>query len=203
MNITVLGTGGAAKTLAGGLIAAGHSVVFGSRDPSGKTDLPAPVLPVLESTEGAELVISAIIGTAALEALKNYESALAGHVLLDISNAVLPSFDLLYPTGSLAQRIQDALPETRVVKSLNTLNLGTLVNPDGLPAPTHLFLSGDDDDAKSLVSGVLTSLGWPTDQQIDLGGIETAKAQEHYFLLYFGLFRRAMKACNIAVVYAD
>jgi 8-hydroxy-5-deazaflavin:NADPH oxidoreductase len=203
MRITILGTGPVATTLAGGLISAGHDVVFGSRTPGAK-QLAAPVLPSAESIEGADLVVSALQASASLETLTGLADALAGHVLLDLGNAVTPSFELMYPNSSLGQKLQEALPRTRVVKSLNTIALVTAVDPGALAASTNLFLSGDDADAKALVSGVLADLGWATERQIDLGGIETARGPEHWFPLYFSLMGVMHgPAFNLAIVPAS
>jgi predicted dinucleotide-binding enzyme len=120
-------------------------------------------------------------------------------VLLDLGNAVTPQFDLVYPNASLGAALQAALPQTRVVKSINTLAISTLIAPEGLAGPTQLFLSGDDAAAKAIVAEMLVSLGWPSEQQLDLGGIETARGPEHWFLLFFGIMR-AGGPFNLAIV---
>ncbi len=199
MRIAILGTGTAGTTLATGLVAAGHDVVFGSRTPGTKTELPAPAAPIAEAIAVADLVVSALPGAVALSALTELKDLLAGHVLLDLGNAVTPQFDLVYPNASLGAAIQAALPQTKVVKSLNTLAIATLIAPEALSAPTQLFLSGDDAEAKSSVAEVLVSLGWPAEQQLDLGGIETARGPEHWFLLFFGIMR-AGGPFNLAII---
>jgi len=186
MRITILGTGPVAITLAGGLLRSGHDVAFGSRTP-GARDLPAPVTTPAEAIRDADLVVSALQASASLDVLPQLAEQLAGHVLLDLGNAVTPAFELMYPNSSLGQKLQEALPRTRVVKTLNTIALTTAVDPGELAATSNLFLSGDDADAKALVSGLLADLGWGADRQIDLGGIETARGPEHYFLLFAGL----------------
>jgi predicted dinucleotide-binding enzyme len=188
MRIAILGTGTAGTTLATGLVTAGHVVVFGSRTPDAKTDLPAPAATIADAIGGADLVVSALPGAVALAALTELKGLLAGHTLLDISNAVTPEFDLVYPNASLGAAVQAALPRTKVVKSINAL-----------AAPTQLFLSGDDVAAKAVVSEVLVSLGWSVEQQLDLGGIETARGPEHWFLLFFGIMQ-AGGPFNLAVV---
>jgi predicted dinucleotide-binding enzyme len=184
MKITILGTGYAARTLGEGLARGGHDIRFGSRSPEGKTDLPGPVLGTVESIDGADLVVSALQASISLETLSPLADALAGRVLLDLGNAVGPGFALMYPNEGLGQKLQQALPRTRVVKSLNTIGLATAVDPGALAASTNLFVSGDDADAKALVTGILTDLGWPAESILDLGGIETARAAEHCFLLF-------------------
>lgn len=187
MQIAILGTGHMGRTLAEGLMDAGHDVVFGSRDAGQAADLPAPVLGHAEAITRGDVVISALAAAHSLRTLTPLRQSLAGRVLIDIGNAVDERMDLIYPDSSLGERLQQALPETHVVKTLNTVG-GTIgVNPSLLSAPTNVFLSGDDQTAKTTVSRLLTDLGWQPDRQIDLGGIASARAVEHYFLLFAAL----------------
>lgn len=200
MNIAILGTGIVARTVTPRLLAAGHSVVLGSRDP-GDEKLAEwlaqqPGDPQAASHAGAvssgELVINALPGDVALSALTAINpAALSGKVLLDLANAVVPSdggLDLLYPNASLAAAIQQALPETRVVKSMNTMSALVMEDPAALPFPTNIFLCGNDADAKQAVSKLLGDLGWPQEAILDLGGIDAARATEHLFPLLAALF---------------
>ncbi|GAA1426908.1 hypothetical protein GCM10009601_37010 [Streptomyces thermospinosisporus] len=59
--------------------------------------------------------------------------------------------------------------------------------PDPLERPSTVFLSGDDAEAKRTVAGLLGDLGRPADSVLDLGGIATARGQEHYALLFTGI----------------
>lgn len=77
----------------------------------------------------------------------------------------------------------------RVVKTLNTISAQLMANPSALPTPTTVFLSGNDSDAKDVVAGLLTDLGWPADKHLDLGDISTARGTEHYLLLFLGLMQ--------------
>jgi len=201
MRIAILGTGHMATTLAGGFLAAGHTVTFGSRDPEAHDDLAAPVAATADAIRGADLVVNALQAAFSLEMLTPLASVLSGTVLLDIGNAVTPEFALMYPNDSLGARLQAALPETRVVKSLNTLPGTLAVAPGTVEEPTSVFLSGDDADAKALVSGLLADLGWPTELQVDLGGIDSARGPEHYFLLFVAMMQAFRgQAFNIRVV---
>lgn len=201
MHIAILGTGHMATTLAEGFRSAGHSVAFGSRSPESHPQLAPAVRDVASAVEGSDLVVSALQASVAADVLSLHDDLLAGRVLLDIGNAVTERFELMYPNGSLGAVLQEALPRTSVVKSLNTL-AGTLtIAPDSVGGPTSVFLSGDDANAKALVSRLLVDLGWPAGQQIDLGGIETARGPEHYFLLFAGLMQSLRSPnFNIAVV---
>jgi predicted dinucleotide-binding enzyme len=184
MNIAILGTGHMGRTLGTGLLNAGHDITFGSRDPDRATDLPAPVLSHAAAISRSEVVVSALAAAHSLDTLPALADSLANRVLIDIGNAVNERMDLIYPDGSLGERLQHALPGTRVVKTLNTVGGPISVNPSLLSAPTNVFLSGDSQEAKATVSALLSDLGWAAERQIDLGGIITARAVEHYFLLF-------------------
>lgn len=200
MRIAVLGTGRMGRALGTGLAGAGHDIVYGSRDPGQATDLPGPVLDYAAAIADSVVVISALAAAHSLETLAPLRESRAGRVLIDIGNAVDQNFDLIYPDSSLGAQLQEALPETRVVKTLNTVGGEIGVNPTLLSGPTNIFLSGDDEAAKGVVSGLLAEFGWAPDRQIDLGGIATAKAVEHYFLLFAATMRAlGTREFNIAI----
>lgn len=65
--------------------------------------------------------------------------------------------------ATLAEQVQRAYPEARVVKALNTLTAALMVNPAELAKADHtVFVSGDEDEAKELVTGLLRDFGPPT-----------------------------------------
>ncbi len=217
MLIAVLGTGMVGRAIAGRLLEVGHDVVMGTRDPDatrGRDDDTSAWLADHADVElasfsevggDAEVVINASNGLAALDILAQVGSAaLAGKVLVDISNPLdfsggFPPTLAVKDTDSLGEQIQRAYPDTFVVKTLNTMNADVMVHPDSLPEATTVFMSGDDEAAKSTVRHLLTSFGH-TDI-LDLGGIETARGVE----MYLPLWIRAMGAVgtpafNIRVV---
>ncbi|HRI95234.1 MAG TPA: hypothetical protein PLZ93_06460, partial [Nocardioides sp.] len=59
---------------------------------------------------------------------------------------------------------------------LNTLTAGLMVRPDTLPEGSSVFVSGDDAEAKAVVSTLLKEFGH-TDV-IDLGDLSTARGTE-------------------------
>jgi predicted dinucleotide-binding enzyme len=89
--------------------------------------------------------------------------------------------------GSLGEQIQDAFPETKVVKALNTLNANVMVDPSSVPGEHELFICGNDADAKAQVVELLESFGWPADRVLDLGEITAARGQEGYVALWVQL----------------
>ena len=199
MTIAILGTGDVGRTLAARLAELGRPVVLGTRDPETTRGRPVnesasmedwlaahPGVSLATFAEAAaaapELIIHAANGASALDVLRAAGSAnLAGKVLLDVSNpldfsAGFPPTLFVKDTDSLGERIQRAFPETMVVKTLNTMNAGLMLNPGRLSAPSAVFVSGDSPDAKQTVTDLLASFGW--EQIVDLGGIATARGVE-------------------------
>lgn len=199
MRIGVLGTGGVAQMLAAAWSRAGHEVDLGSRDPGSKS-LDVAVRPLADVVADAEVVVNATPGADSLDALSAVgASRFAGKVLIDVANANTPSFELVYPNSSLGEKLQEALPDARVVKTMNTAAMTVLTDPASL-GPSSVFLSGDDPDAKATVAGLLADLGWADDAIIDLGGITTARGVEHYFLLFAALMQVGGPKFNLRVV---
>jgi 8-hydroxy-5-deazaflavin:NADPH oxidoreductase len=191
-SIAILGSGRVGKALAAGLTAAGHDVVIGSRTPEDTTaawEGPAVnVTSIPEALANAEIVINATPGDSAVDRLSALREQLAGKVLMDVSNATVRGADgapggLVYPNGSLAEQLQEALPQTEVVKTLNTMLFMVMVAPHILKNPPTAFLSGDSADAKARVASLLADLGWTDDQIVDLGGIGSARGPEAVMLL--------------------
>ena len=124
---------------------------------------------------------------------------LAGKVLLDISNPLdfsrgFPPSLFVANTDSLGEQIQARFPQTKVVKSLNTLAAALMVNPAQLADGNHsVFVSGNDADAKKTVTELLESFGH-TDV-IDIGDITTARGTE----MLLPVWLRLMGALNTPI----
>ncbi|MCT4357150.1 NAD(P)-binding domain-containing protein [Streptomyces sp. Je 1-79] len=197
MRIGILGTGHVGRALAAGWARAGHDIVLGSRRPE-DTELLTELKELLEAgvrvgdpataTAHAEVLVNATPGAASIPLLESVGAhALEGKVLLDVAVGFQEDHTLTHPLVSLGEEIQQAFPRTPVVKTLCTVDSVVMVAPQSLEGPSTIFLSGDDADAKRTVAGLLTDLGWPQESLLDLGGIGTARGQEHFALLFIGI----------------
>ncbi|WP_045729959.1 NADPH-dependent F420 reductase [Pseudarthrobacter chlorophenolicus] len=212
MKIAVFGTGTVGRTLAAAFSSLGHEVVVGTRDPADtarRTEAgPMGGQPFKEwqaahegvrletfaaAAEVSDLVVNATNGAASLEALAAAGAAnLAGKVLLDVSNPLdfsqgMPPVLNPVNTESLGERIQRSFPDAKVVKALNTMNAGLMVDPGRLAGGDHsVFVSGDDSEAKARVTGLLQELGHR--DIIDLGDIASARGAEMVLPLWLRLF---------------
>ncbi|MEV0538164.1 NAD(P)-binding domain-containing protein [Kitasatospora sp. NPDC050463] len=172
-TIAVLGNGRVGGNLAKALTQAGHEVTAVDRAPGA----------VADAARTAQIVINATPGAGSLERLTALREELRGKILVDVSNATLDGpdglpGDLIYPGSSLAEQLQEALPETHVVKTLNTMLFPVMTAPAALTQPPTVYLSGTNPEAKQVIRGLLSDLGWQQEWITDLGGIETARATE-------------------------
>lgn len=202
MKIGVIGTGVVGQSLAARLAELGHSVVVGTRDPKETLARDKPdgfgnppfhvwlashpsirLVTMQEAGAHGAMLVNATSGVGALAALELVgKSQLHGKILIDISNPL--DFSRGFPpslsvcnTDSLGEQIQRAFPDTRVVKTLNTMNAFLMVKPALLEDADHtVFLSGNDDPAKATVTELLQSFGWK--HILDLGDITTARGTE-------------------------
>jgi predicted dinucleotide-binding enzyme len=199
MRIGVLGTGMVGRTIAGALTERGHDVRVGSRTASDDAVVFA------DAAAHGEVLFNCTNGGVSLDALAAAgEENLAGKLLIDVSNPLDGSGGVFTSaTESVGERIQQAFPALRVVKSLNTVNCRLMVDPASVPGDHVVFVCGDDDEAKAQARSLLGELGWPAERVIDLGDIAGARAVEHYILLWIRLWRATGgPQFNIAVVSA-
>ncbi|HET6652446.1 MAG TPA: NAD(P)-binding domain-containing protein [Nocardioides sp.] len=199
MRIAVLGTGAVGRNVAGRLAELGHDVALGTRDPEATraredySDVPGTRLATFaDAARDADLVVNATNGGATLDVLSRAGADnLSGKVLLDLSNPLdfsqgMPPTLLVKDTDSLAEQVQRAHPEARVVKSLNTMNNALMVHPESLADGDHTaFVAGDDDGAKAVVTGLLAELGHR--DVIDLGDLVGARGVEMILPLWVRL----------------
>jgi len=197
MKIGVLGTGAAGQTVAEKLIALGHDVMMGARSADNEKVLGfaqrtgGRAGTFADASEHGEMVINCTRGDTSLAMLSGLAAELRGKVLIDVANPLdfsqgFPPHLTVSNTDSLAEQIQRALPETFVVKSLNTVNAAVMIEPSRVPGPHTVFVSGNDQKAKGKVMDFLRSLGWQS--IIDLGDITSARAAEQLLPLWVRLY---------------
>ena len=196
MQIGIIGSGIVGRVLASGFLKEGHEVMLGTRNVS-KEDVikwqkenPSGLLGSFQETaQFGEVVVLAVSGLAVEDAIE-----LAGKehffekIVIDATNpiaAVPPDNGVLkfFTTleESLMERIQNILPDAKLVKAFNSVGNAHMYKPsfpDGTPT---MFICGNDEKAKKTVTGILTSFGWETE---DMGTVEAARAIEPLCILW-------------------
>lgn len=200
MRIAILGTGTVGQTIGTRLAELGHEVKMGSRSATNEkaakwVSANAPRASQATFPEAAafgEIVFNCTAGGVSLEALTAAgASNLANKPLVDVANPLdfshgMPPTLSVCNTDSLAEQIQAAFPDAKVVKTLNTMTAAVMVNPSLVPGDHDVFVSGNDAGAKSRVIELLRSFGWRG--VIDLGDITTARGTEMLLPIWLRLW---------------
>lgn len=212
MKIGILGTGAVGQTVGTRLVALGHDVMMGARAADNEKVLGFAARTggkagtFKDASSHGEMVINATRGGTSLSLLTTLGRVLRGKVLIDVSNpldfsAGFPPHLTVSNTDSLAEQIQRALPDTFVVKLLNTVTAQVMVEPALVPGHHTVFVSGNDQKAKGRVMDFLRALGWVS--IIDLGDISSARAAEQLLPLWVRLYSKLGTGLfNIAVMKA-
>jgi hypothetical protein len=188
-SITLIGTGNMARTIGTRAVAGGNTVQVVGRDRSRAEGLATALGAGATTGEwgavpAGDIVLTALLYDAVVPVVTEYGDALAGKVVVDISNPFNAAFDGLAHSGqtSIAQQVAEVAPVgTAVVKAFNTVFRGVLES--GRP---DVFLAGDSAPAKADVARFVESLGL---RPLDVGGLGMAHWLEGMGLVTVGLAR--------------
>ena len=194
MKVGVIGSGIVGEVLANGFLKKGDEVLRGSRDPSklekwrASAGSRARTGTDEEAARFGDLVVLAVKGTAALEAVAACRGALDGKVVIDTTNPIAdapPVNGVLRfftgPNESLLEALQTRAPAARFVKAFSCVGNALMVDPDLPGGRPTMFVCGNDAEAKRQVTAVLDRFGWETE---DLGVAEAARAIEPLCMLW-------------------
>jgi hypothetical protein len=215
-RIAIMGTGGVGQAYASRFINLGYEVMMGTRNVSEKlagverdgygnppfsewylANRNVKLGTFEEAAIFGEIILNATLGIKSISALKSAGAKnLSGKILIDVSNpldfskgmppSLLPE---LSNTNSLGEEIQKTFPDVQVVKTLNTMWNGLMVNPAMLNDGDHTaFICGNEAEAKATVKEILKSFGWPEQNILDLGDISSARGTEMYLPLWLRIF---------------
>jgi 8-hydroxy-5-deazaflavin:NADPH oxidoreductase len=201
MKIAIFGTGMVGHAIATKLVQLGHEVKMGSRTADNAKAAEWVKANGAKATQGTyadaaafgELAFNCTAGMGSLAALEAAGKAnLAGKLLVDVSNALdfskgMPPTLSVCNTDSIAEQIQRAFPETKVVKALNTVNCTLMVDASLIKGDHDIFLCGNDAGAKGQVTEILKGwFGWK--HVVDLGDVTAARAQEMFVIFWVRLY---------------
>ena len=198
-RISIIGTGNMARTIGTLAVAGGNTVEVMGRDQSKVADL-AKALGGNATTgqfgavPAGDIVIVALLYANVVPVVAQYGDALAGKVIVDISNPFNSGADGLATREdtSIAQEVAKAAPASAsVVKAFNTIFRHVLEK--GRP---DVFIAGDDAQAKAGVEAFIESLGL---RPLDVGGLNMAHWLEGTGLVVMGLARHGVGNWDFAL----
>jgi 8-hydroxy-5-deazaflavin:NADPH oxidoreductase len=178
-SISIIGTGTMARILGARALAGGNTVEVIGRDAAKAAALASALgggatAGTTGSAPAGNIVILAVPYASAAPVVSQYGDALAGKVIIDISNAFDPAHTgLATPDGSsAAQETAKAAPaDAHVVKAFNTLFGHVLAADQAEGRPLDVFIAGDDAEAKARVSAFIESLAL---RPLDTGDLKMA-----------------------------
>jgi len=199
-SISFIGLGGMARAIAARAVAGGNSVELIGRDAAKAKGLAAALgggatAGTFGTVPAGDIVVLAVPYTSAVQVVAQYGDALAGKVIIDISNTFnADATGLVIPDGtSGAQEIAKAVPASaHVVKAFNTIFGHVLAQG----RPLDVFFAGDDARAKASVSAFIESLGL---RPLDVGGLEMARWLEGVGPLLMGLARHGAGTFDVSL----
>lgn len=188
MKIGVIGDTEAGQNLAFGLIDLGHEVMLGAHDQKraekwkkqagGKS---AYAGTTTQAANFSELAILAVAWRATEDVLQQIRPELAGKIVIDITTP-LEFEDDGPPTLALGhdisggEMVQQSLPDSHVIKTLNFLSHRHVMKPSYKEGDPEMFVCGNNASARSYVVELLNQMGWKN--VTDIGGIEKSRLLE-------------------------
>ena len=199
MKIAIIGAGNLGGALGKSWAKAGHTIIFGVRDPvGGKTKPPlaeiggaATSVLVPDAVRSADVIVLATPWGAVPDVLRTM-GELRGKILIDCTNPLFLNAEgslslSLGSSTSGAEEIARLAPGARVAKAFNTYGWENFANP-GYPGYGDLkpvmFYCSDDDDAKEVVEKLAADLGF---EPVDTGGLGMARSLEPLALMWIRL----------------
>jgi len=194
MKIGILGSATVAQVLGSGCLKHGHEVMLGTRDASKLKDWAAAnargrIGTVADAAGFGELVLLAVKGDASLQVLRSAGAErLSGKPVIDATNPIADAAPVngvlqffTSPNSSLMEQLQREFPAAKLVKAFNSVGSARMVNPLFKAGRPTMFICGNDDGAKQIVTRLLDQFGWDT---ADMGKVEAARAIEPLCMLW-------------------
>ncbi|MCV7101925.1 NADPH-dependent F420 reductase [Mycobacterium palustre] len=199
-SISIIGTGNMARAIGALAVAGGNQVEVIGRDQSKAAELAKALGGGATTGEfgavpAGDIVVVALLYASVVPVVTRYGDALAGKVIVDISNPFNSAADgLAIPEHiSIAQEVAKAAPASAsVVKAFNTI-FGVVL---AQARPLDVFIAGDDTRAKASVAEFVESLGL---RPLDVGGLHMAHWLEGMGLVVMGLARHGIGNFDFAL----
>jgi predicted dinucleotide-binding enzyme len=185
VKIALIGSGMMGKTLAAKWDAAGHEVVFGSREPARKqaerspenTDIPFETIP--DAISHSQVVVFVIPGGAMKDVIQANAEGLDGKILIDATN------DLQGPSASHVESLTASARTAKVFRAFNSLGWENFANPTFGTIAADLFYCGPDStDAQQTFEGLVSDVGL---RPIRVGDLDKVGVVDSVLTLWFTL----------------
>lgn len=183
MRIGIIGAGNMGRALGVRLAQLGHPVRFGAR----RADQAEAAAALAGPTgQAGTLDAAAAFGEVLIWTMREPNPAkvlaqpgrLAGKIVIDVNNREMHAVrDKLWFSEAIAEQLQHAAPQARVVKAFNTIAMESYdTDPAVLrKAGAQTFIAGADPEAKAVVTALALELGFVA---VEMGGATAMRAVE-------------------------
>jgi len=193
-TFAIIGTGNVGSALGKRFTQLGHTVVYGSRDPSrdsvqalvAETSGGATATTPAAAVVGADFVVLAVPWNT-VESVVDGLGDLSGKIVIDPTNPRVRAADGLYDpplATSNAAMVQAWAPDAYVVKALNVIPAQAMLDPEYVDFQFVLPIAGDNLEAKARVAELLQSMGI---EIVDFGKVRHAKIIEALYSATFNM----------------
>lgn len=194
MKIGIIGSGDVGQAIGRGLAAIGHSVMIGSRTPDSEAltawkesvGKHASTGSTADTAKFGDIIFVAVNWVGIEAVLHDVRPEVAGKIIVDVTNPL--EFDGTTPRLAVGHDIsggeivQQLLPDSSVVKTLNIVNFAHMAQPKYYEGKPSMFYCGNNPSAKAEVAKILDALGWK--DTTDLGDITKSRLLEPLCLLW-------------------
>ena len=189
-TIAIIGTGDVGGALGPAFARQGHTIVYGSREPSrdkvqalvGRTGRDASAANQADAAAKADVVVLAVPGLLVDDITRSLGN-LDGKIVIDPTNPLSLEngrFEHSVDTSN-TEIIQAAAPGAHVVKAFSTINWQTMVDPADAGGAVSVPLAGNDAEAKAWVAALVEGMGL---EPIDVGDARDARWIEGMLILW-------------------
>ncbi|MBS1621736.1 MAG: NAD(P)-binding domain-containing protein [Bacteroidetes bacterium] len=196
MKIGIIGSGIVGRVLGNGFLSEGNDVMLGTRNVQKdevvkwKNENPKGKIGGFEETaKFGDLIVLATNGLATEQIIDSAGvNNFSDKVVIDATNPIAaapPTNGVLHyftsMNESLMERIQKKIPKAKIVKAFNSIGNAFMYKPNFPGGKPTMFICGNDDTAKKIVTDILTAFGHETE---DMGKVEAARAIEPLAILW-------------------
>lgn len=172
-KVGIIGKGNVGGALGRGIKRAGHDVRAVGKNEAG----------IRDTAGWADIIVLAVPFSALDDVVRTASEALAGKIVIDVTNALDASMNLAVGfTTSGAEELQKKLPKARVVKAFNTVFAQHMDTGKLGGEQLTTFVASDDAGAKTTVLGLARDVGFDA---VDAGPLKNARLLEP--LAYFNI----------------
>ncbi len=199
MRIAMIGKGRVGGALAPAFRAAGHTVVYGARDPADPDQIAQddiPIMTVRDAAQAAEVVVLAVNWGDVDQVLADCGD-LSGKILIDCTNPLnfgADGISLALGFDRSGGEIVATKTKARVVKTLNHVGSPVMAAAASYRQRPIQFVASDDDEARHIAANLVRDIGF---EPVEYGGLENARKLEPLAMIWIDqAYKHGMNLTN-------